>query len=259
MEKVDMKEPSKAYYKIIGGAMKLPKVKISRSDYLKKELSKTFDENTVARAITTTPAEAGIELKHIDKIAKSAITLERNSVSAVSTGLGVPGGFAIAATIPADFTQYFAFLIRIMQKLLYLYGWDEIVDAQKELDDETVNLITMFMGVMFGVEKANTVIRGVSYTAAKSMEKKLAAKALTKTTYYPVIKKIAAYLGIKVTKESFAKSVTKFVPVLGGVVSGSITYATFKPCADKLMKELRQLPLATGEKITGVSDTIINV
>ena len=46
-------------------------------------------------------------------------------------------------------------------------------------------------------------------------------------------------LGYKLTKDSFAKGVGKLIPVLGGVLSGGLTYATFRPGAKRLQKTLQ--------------------
>lgn len=45
------------------------------------------------------------------------------------------------------------------------------------------------------------------------------------------------------TKQIFAKSAAKIVPVVGGVVSGSLTLATFMPMSKRLQKHLASLPL----------------
>ena len=37
---------------------------------------------------------------------------------------------------------------------------------------------------------------------------------------------------LKISKQIFAKSVSKVVPVIGGVVSGAITYITFKSMSE---------------------------
>ena len=63
---------------------------------------------------------------------------------------------------------------------------------------------------------------------------KAANKALTKTVWYPVVKKVAAMLGQKITRQTVGSAVTKVVPVLGGVVAGTLTYATFRPMGQRL-------------------------
>lgn len=74
---------------------------------------------------------------------------------------------------------------------------------------------------------------------------KVANKALTKTVWYPVVKKIAAMLGQKISKQTVGSVVIKVVPVLGGVVAGALTYATFRPMGQRL----------TNDFVNAVNDT----
>ena len=78
----------------------------------------------------------------------------------------------------------------------------------------------------------------IADTMAKHIAKKLAQKALTKGTIYPVVKKIALNAGIRMTKQVFADSVASAIPIAGGVLSGALTFAMFKPCCMKLRKDL---------------------
>ena len=73
---------------------------------------------------------------------------------------------------------------------------------------------------------------------------KLAQKALTKGAIYPIVKKVAVALGFRMTKDIFAKGVSKVIPVLGGVASGGLTYLTYKPMAIKLRDHLATLKFA---------------
>ena len=68
--------------------------------------------------------------------------------------------------------------------------------------------------------------------------------ALSKTGLYTIAKQIAKWLGISLTKQSFGKTISKIIPILGGILSGGITMATFMPMANKLKKYLSELPLA---------------
>jgi hypothetical protein len=56
----------------------------------------------------------------------------------------------------------------------------------------------LFIGVMSGVGAANKVVGKLfGETAMRAVAKKVAAKALTKTWYYPIVKKIAQCWGKK--------------------------------------------------------------
>lgn len=222
-------------------ASTLPMVHIDRETFLHKELIKYYPKEQVEIAIKNNPAYAGIPVSIINKIAKNCINYETNKVSSISFVAGLPGGFAMAGTIPADVAQYFGHVLRILQKLVYLYGWEELICDDGKFDDETTNMITLFVGVMFGVSGAATTITKLSASAAQRASKSIANKALTKGTIYPIVKKIAQVLGVKMTKDTFAKGVSKIIPVIGGVASGGLTYTTYKPMAYRLKKHLETL------------------
>ena len=221
----------------------LPFVRVNRDSFLKTELAKYCPEHQVKKAIGSTPACAGIEPALIHTIAKSCISYETNKVSALSFAAGIPGGLAIFGTIPADLAQYFGHIFRVVQKLIYLYGWQELFDSENNMDDETANLLTLFVGVMFGVSGAAAAITKIAESMAMKTSKDLARKALTQGIIYPIVKKVAAVLGQKMTKDIFAKGVSKIIPIVGGVLSGGLTYITFRPMSCRLQEYLSQLKL----------------
>lgn len=80
---------------------------------------------------------ADIPIATLDSLANAVINAETIKVTAISAAAGIPGGVAMAATIPADLAQFYGFVIRTAQELAYLYGWDEIFDESSELDAST--------------------------------------------------------------------------------------------------------------------------
>lgn len=71
----------------------------------------------------------------------------------------LPGGFTMIAAVPADLAQYFGHMLRIAQKPAYLYSWPDLFDDDgDEIDDGTKAVLTLFLGVMFGVQSANVGI-----------------------------------------------------------------------------------------------------
>lgn len=121
---------------VLNSATKLPLVKISRDDFLKKELALYVSSSDVDIAIAKTPSTAKIPIEVINTIAKNCINYETNKVSAISFASGIPGGLAMIGTIPADMIQFTAHQLRIAQKLAYLYGWTELF-GEGGMDDGT--------------------------------------------------------------------------------------------------------------------------
>ena len=227
-------------------ALKVPGVKIDRAKFLQKEFFKNHPQEVIDVALASTPAQAGISLEEINKIADEVIKFERNAVSGISLALGIPGGVAMAATIPADIAQYYGYMLRAAQKMLYLYGFPELDTSEEAiaLDSETMNALTLCLGIMYGVANANNAIKAMATALATGIEKKLIKKALTKGTIYPIVKAIAKWFSVNMTKEIFAGFFKKAIPVLGGVVGCGITYATFKPCCYRLKDALQDTMLS---------------
>lgn len=247
---------------IIIMGLRVPGIRISRSDFLRREFMKRYSPEVIEDAIEHNPLHAGIPLTDIDKIADEVIQYERTCVSGISTALGMPGGFAMAATIPADIAQYYGYMLRATQKLLYLYGFPEIDTQEKgsKFDSETLNILILCLGVMYGAAGANKALHAVAAALAVGVEKKLLNMALTKGTIYPIVKNIAKWFGQKMTKTVFAGFFKKAIPVVGGVVGGGITYLTFKPCCMKLKESLQDTRLSNPDyQKTGEEKDIIDV
>lgn len=226
--------------------LRTPGIAINRADFLQNELMKNYPQSVIDDAIAYNPAHAQIPVAAIDKIADEVIKYERNCVSGISAALGMPGGIAMVATIPADLAQYYGYMLRATQKLMYLYGFPEIDTTEKshKFDSETMNLLIICLGVMYGVSGANAALKTIAAALGKGVEKQLMKAALTKGTIYPIVKSISKWFGMNMTKQVFAGFFKKAIPVVGGVIGGGITYVTFKPCCDKLKVSLQDTLLS---------------
>lgn len=251
---------------VIALAVKMPGVRVSRSAFLRRELFKYYSEDIIDCAIATTPSSAGVDSKIIDEIADEVIKFERNCVSGISAALGAPGGFAMIATIPADIIQYYGYTLRATQKLLYLYGFPEIESDEEglKLDSATVNEIILCLGVMNGVAGANNAVKAMAHALANGVQKQLMNRALTKGTIFPIVKTISKWFGITLTKSIYTGAIKKAIPYIGGIVGGSITFLSFKPCCERLKTVLEDTRLsnpsheATDEE-QSLTDGIIDV
>jgi len=227
--------------RVVRASMSIPGAKINRDSYLRKELSKHVSDDVVKKAVQTTPAKAGVPANIINKISKSSISFHKAGVTATSFATGVPGGWWIAGTLPADMTQFFWHISVILQKLAYLHGWPELFDEDGEPTDETIMIVTIFVGVMFGASAASKALGELSEKVATQVMVRLPKEALTKWGIYNLAKKVAAWIGIKLTKESFAKAISKAIPVISGFISGGITWISFSTMSNRLQKHLEQL------------------
>lgn len=235
---VEIAKNELTFENVLMAAMHTPGVKINRAKFLQKEFIKYYPEEVVNGAIESNPAKAGISKETVNVISKQVINYETTKVTGLSVAASIPGGAVAIGAAAADITSYFAFILRAVQELAYLYGFEQFDLNEDDMDSETMNFLLLFIGVMFGVQGASSTLMKFSNTLAKHVAKKLAQKALTKGTIYPIVKTIALKVGIRMTKQIFADSVASVIPIAGGVLSGGLTYAMFKPCCMKLRKNL---------------------
>ena len=95
------------------------------------------------------------------------------------------------------------------------------------------------MGVGGAASSLTTFAKQV---ARPALQKQIAKQALTKTAWYGPMKQTLKLIGIKISKDSFAKGVTRTVPVIGGVISGGMTLVALRTQSTRLQKHLRELP-----------------
>ena len=223
--------------------VRFPGVRINRDEFLRQELTKLrASEEVIERALAPSPALAGVPLLALDTLADETITYETNKSAALSFAAGLPGGFAMLGTIPADLMQYYAHALRIMQKLAYLYGWRDLL-ADVDEDDEMLGVLAVFFGVMLGVGGAAQSLTAFARIAAKTAyQKHVTKRALMSITWYPVVKYSLRVIGINITKSSFTKGASKIVPVIGGFVSSGLTFMALQTQSARLKGHLRELP-----------------
>lgn len=227
------------FNEVLAVAVKAPMVKIDRAEFLKKNFSREVEPKMVDKIVQTSPIKAGVSEHILKKIARECIKYETYQVSTLSLGTGFGGVFGITA----DFAQYLVHVLRISQKLAYIYGYPSIISIDGGMDDATKNIILLFIGMMYGVKRTDEVIAKLSITLAEQIAKNISREALTKTAWYPLLIQCCKQVGIKVTKDALSKIPTKVVPGIGGVVSAGFSYYCFGKGAERLHETLRKNPV----------------
>ncbi len=221
---------------VIVTAVQIPGVKVNRKKFLAEAFAK--EDISIDQLVESDPIQMGISQEKLTKLANKLILTRTSQSSIASFVAGIPGGLAMAATLPADILQFFGMSLRLAQELAYLYGAPDLWDNGAIDDDRVKNQLILYCGVMFGASGAVSGVRVLTTQIAKTTLKKLPQKALTKTFWYPIIKQIGKAVGIKVTKQTVATGVSKAVPILGGLISGGLNFASMMPMANRLLTAL---------------------
>ena len=96
--------------------------------------------------------------------------------SAISFATGIPGGLAMAATIPADIAQFYGYSLKLAQEISYIYGYHDLWNNQDELTEEAKNTLILYLGIMLGVTSAGSVVRILSNRLSIQALKRLPQK-----------------------------------------------------------------------------------
>ena len=218
----------------LNGISSFKGVAVDRDQFLYSTFKK-YSQEDIQSIISLGPPQAGVEKEEIDRIADKIIRKSKWSTTGVSFLTGMPGGFAMAATLPADILQFYLQAFILLQKLMFLYGqWDDdFFDSVGEMTEDARNVTIVYIGYMLGVEAATKVVGNI---VAKATSRGFIIKTLGRE----MIIKIVRAIGIKSTAKAVSAG-SKAIPILGAVVSGGITLISFAPMANRLKVTLSKM------------------
>lgn len=226
--------------KILQGVFAMPGIAVDREDFLRRQLKGQSDDLLSELIENKKTVGQVLGNKEAERLANSVINSHTIIATSVSTIAGFPGGIAMAAAIGADVFQYYYNVFVVAQKLAYLYGYPDLRDDNGKLSEAAASVLTVFVGVMSGTATANQAMKVLSQSLRREAVRQLPKYALTKTLPYQLARAVAAEIGLRLSKSTFAKGVSKAIPIIGGLISGTVTLATFRPQAKKLLNELKK-------------------
>lgn len=173
---------------VLQQVVKLPVVKVDRSKFLVDKFSKELDPQDIPTLLEQGPTSL-LSQETLDRVANACIRDNVLLASGTSVLAGLPGGIAMAITIPADVAQFYGFSLKLAQELGYIYGYEDLWASREELSEDAQNTLLLYLGVMLGVNGTAALLRAGGITIAKQVMKTVPNKALTKTLWYPILKK----------------------------------------------------------------------
>ena len=104
---------------VLQQVVKLPVVKVDRSKFLVDKFSNELDPRDVPILLEQGPT-ALLSQEILDRVANACIRDNVLLASGTSVLAGLPGGLAMALTMPADVAQFYAFSLKLAQELGYI-------------------------------------------------------------------------------------------------------------------------------------------
>lgn len=84
---------------------------------------------------------------------------------------------AVAAAVTADIVAYFAHILIVVQKLAYLYGFEDFALGKDEIAREAMDQIMVFLGVMFSIRGSGPALEEAAGVVARKNSKAYREKA----------------------------------------------------------------------------------
>jgi hypothetical protein len=241
---------------VISKALALPVVRVDRRTFLTKLFPRATEIELMS--ILRDGPQSVYTLEQLTKTAHRVVMHDTEKTSAISFAAGLPSNIAVAAgTGTVDIVQYYGFALRMAQKIVYIYGQENLFAEDGTLSEAGERDVMIYLGVMLGVASANSALMFISKGLSNTLSKKFMATAVTRTTWYPLLKKIAGYIGISVTKKSTSAVLSKSLPVIGGFISGGLTLVTFRPMGNRLIKTFVTTLTATPDQVKAAQNVIL--
>ena len=97
-----------------------------KAKIVKQLVQQAIDEGIPTQKILNEgPIAAGCSKEEIKRLAKRLVNERTLTSTGLSFAAGLPGGIAMAGTIPADTIQFYGIALRLAQEISYLYGADD--------------------------------------------------------------------------------------------------------------------------------------
>lgn len=108
---------------VLQQVVKLPVVKVDCSKFLVDKFSKELGPQDIPTLLEQGPTSLSQEI--LDSVANACIRDNVLLASGTSVLAGLPGGLAMAITIPAYVAQFYGFSLKLAQELGYIYGYED--------------------------------------------------------------------------------------------------------------------------------------
>lgn len=228
-------------------ASTLPLIRVNRNDFLRKQFK---GAQNIEEIIVNGP-QSVYSVQELREKAIKLIDERTKETSIVSFVSGFPSNpLVMLATGGADVLQYFGYTLKLAQEISYLFGEEELFNGNfEELSEETKFRIISYVGTMMGVSGAAYLVAKLSKKVGSKVVTKVATKSVAKSTINPIAKQVGTSIGINLTKKKFEKVATKGVPILGGLLSGAITYVGFRPMGRRLADVLSENLVAKHDNV----------
>jgi hypothetical protein len=148
------------------------------------------------------------DIRRLDKLARSYIRSNAQIAGAQGFVTGLGGMITMPVTVPADTVGFLVWLIRATTGTMYAYGFEGESEEGK---------VQLRLGLLASTGVSQLTVSG-SNVLVTQLAKQVMTRPYREAVVQATVKALAARVGIQLGHKHFAKA----VPVVGGVINGSV-------------------------------------
>ena len=230
---------SKAWDRFLNILLRSDMARVNRVEWLTDVLY-PFLSITELEQLATEPPHRFLSVKVLNHIANQEISRHTELLAMGSAGSSLSGCVATWVGIPTELAQYSVNLVLLIQKLAYLYGWDDFY-SYGAVTTEAKARITFMMGSMLGIREADALLRN----ACRSYQGQVSITPMPyvgdRSPIDKVIIEISKRLLILSAKGGVTAWIGRKTPLIGVTIGSSTSYILVKPSLVRLKVLLRDL------------------
>lgn len=223
---------------IMKATLLLPFAKIGRSSYLHSLLKNHLAPDDIQRALATAPTKV-MGVKNISKLAQKEARKNVWYATLFSFITAIPTNWLMWPAIVIDLLQFQINVFLISQKLLFLYGKNDI-ENETQINEKANRLMLIVSTIMIGKQKLSRVAKSAAGMVGKQIVERYGTRLLSKFIVFNTLRQIAKWMGISLTKTMLVDGINMLIPIICAAISALVSYALISPMAKKLQSHLRQ-------------------
>ncbi len=233
-----------AWNSILKLGLKLPFSKVDKEGYLRHIFRKRVETDAQMETILAERPSSVLLEPQIEAIVSHEIRKHAFGVTFISFLCALPpDGWLMWLLIVVDFIQFQIFVFVILQKMLYIYGCRDLFMAEDASDkNKSMDLMMLIVSVvMIGKSQVMRMAKSAFGLAVKQVIQRFAVRLLTRMAVLNILRQLAKWFGIVLTKEMVISGLSLIVPLVCALISGLISLWLFMPMVKRLHRHLQEL------------------
>lgn len=240
----------KTYTKLLGAwdsvlrmGLKLPFSRVDKERYLRRVFKSKVKSEEVMRLLIAEKPSVLFSEKVIEEMTSKEIRKHALCVTILSILCALPpDGWLMWLLIAVDFIQFQIFVFIILQKMLYLYGCRDLFEREEGNEEKSMTMMLLIISVvMIGKHQVVRLAKSAMGMAVKQVIQRFAVRLMTRMVVLNLLRQLAKWFGIVLTKEMVVASLAVIIPLICAVISGLISLWLFMPMVKRLHSHLQEL------------------